>query len=104
MEVCVDPAPHFWGHGTLARMSVTEDWIAARGPLPLDGDPAGVPIPEPVLSDPNLSLMAKGLFARLLAEPGTPVNPYDDAYETEDDIANAIEELIDANLIMRVTR
>lgn len=83
-------------------MSETEDWIAVRGPLPLDGDPAGVPIPEHILGDPTLSLMAKGLFARLLAEPGIPVNPYEDAYEAEPDIAAAIEELIGAGLVMRV--
>lgn len=88
----------------MTRMSETEDWIAVRGPLPLDGNPAGVPIPQTVLSDPNLSLMAKGLFSRLLAEPGVPVNPYEDAYEAEDDIAAAVEELIEADLIMRVSR
>lgn len=81
-----------------------EDWIAARGIWPLTDEPGGIPIPDHLLADPGLSLMAKGILALLLAEQGQPVDPYDDSYEDPADIKAAIDELIAANLVVRVTR
>lgn len=81
-----------------------EDWIAARGVWPLTDEPGGTPIPDRLLADPDLSLMAKGILALLLAERGQPVDPYDDSYEDPADIKAAIGELVAANLVVRVTR
>ncbi|MBT9605751.1 hypothetical protein [Microbacterium sp.] len=81
-----------------------EDWIAARGVWPIDDEPGGAPIPDRVLADAGLSLMAKGLLALLLAKQGQPVNPYEDAYEDEADIRSAVDELIAAGLAVRVQR
>ncbi|MDF1478789.1 hypothetical protein PYV02_06785 [Leifsonia sp. H3M29-4] len=83
-------------------MTAPEDCIAARGLWPLTDDKAGIPIPDHVLADRDLSLIAKGLFTLLLANNGQPVNPYEDAYEDAADIAVAIEELIAAGLAVRV--
>ncbi|MGF2948220.1 hypothetical protein [Microbacterium alcoholitolerans] len=81
-----------------------DDWIAARGVWPLRDEPGCTPIPEHLLADPDLSLMAKGVLALLLAERGRPVNPYKDAYEDEADIRAAVEELLAADLVVRVAR
>ena len=83
-------------------MTHTEDWIAAAGVRAAHADIADAVIPDHVLSDPNLSLMAKALHALLIAGQGKPVNPYDDAYEDPSDIAAAIDELIAAGLVVRV--
>lgn len=90
-------------YGVMMTSAEPSDWIAATGLWPVHADQADAIIPDHVLADPGLSLLAKGLFALLVAEQGRPVNPYDDAYEDASDIAGAIEELIEAGLIVRVT-
>lgn len=83
-------------------MPPTEDWIAPRGLWPLTDSPAGIGMPDHIMNDRTLSLQAKALFALLLAENGKPVNPYEDAYEEPETIAAAIQELVDAELAVRV--
>ena len=83
-------------------MSELETWIAATGVWPVHDDIADAVIPEHVLNDPALSLIAKGLFALLVAEKGRPVNPYEDSYETPAAITEAVEELISTGLAVRV--
>ncbi|WP_426186091.1 hypothetical protein [Microbacterium sp. TWP3-1-2b2] len=85
-------------------MPEPEDWIAARGAWAVTDEPGGTPLPDHLLADPDLSLMAKGILALLLAEQGHPVNPYEDAHEEPADIKAAVEELVAANLVARVTR
>lgn len=77
-------------------------WIAAVGLWPVRDDPSEAVIPDHVFADPDLSLLAKGLFAVLIAEQGKPVNPYEDAHEDASDIAAAIDELVDAELAVRL--
>lgn len=83
-------------------MTSREDRIAPTGLWRVSNDEGGIPIPDHLMADPSLSLMAKGLLALLLAEQGRPVNPYEDALESDGDIAAAIEELIDAGLAVRI--
>lgn len=78
------------------------EWIAATGLRRVDIEAETTPLPEDVLADPELSLIAKGLYALLLAEQSRPVNPSDDAIESESEIAAAINELTDAGLAVRV--
>lgn len=85
-------------------MSESEDWIAARGVWPLTDEPGGTPIPDHLLADPDLSLMAKGILALALTTQGQPVNPYEDAFEDIEDIRVAVDELIEADLVVRVRR
>lgn len=66
------------------------EWIAAAGLRRVDVEAETALIPEDVLADPELTLTAKGLYALLLAEQGRPVNPLDDAIESESEIAAAI--------------
>lgn len=80
------------------------EWIAVTGLWPVHADVSDATIPDHILADPNLSLMAKGLFALLVAEQGRPVNPCDDAYESPEDIANAIDELVAAGLAVRIEK
>jgi hypothetical protein len=84
-------------------MSDREDWIAAHGPRPVHTDVANAVIADHVLSDPDLSLTAKALFALIIVAQGQPVNPYEDAYEDPADIAAAVDELVDAGLAVRVS-
>lgn len=81
-----------------------EDSIAATGVWPLTDEPGGTPLPEHLLADSDLSLVAKGILGLLLAEQGQPVDPYDDSYEDPAGIKTAIDELVAANLAVRVTR
>ncbi|KJL24865.1 hypothetical protein RL72_01588 [Microbacterium azadirachtae] len=81
-----------------------EDWIAATGLWPVHDDVANVVVPDHVLADPNLSLIAKGLFTLLVAEQGQPVNPFDDPYEDVADIQAAVDELVEAGLALRVVK
>mgnify|MGYP003512067321 CR=1 FL=1 len=78
------------------------DFIAAAGLRRVVADAADVEISPNVLADQGLSLRARGLYALLVAEQGKPVDPYDDAYESEGDLAAAIDELIRAGLAVRV--
>lgn len=78
------------------------DWITATGVQPSRDDGGTGVLLDRVLADPDLSLMAKGLFALLLEAHGAPVNPYEDAYEDPHDIAGAIDELINRGLAVRV--
>ena len=79
-----------------------EEWIATSGPRLVSYDPAGSAIPAGVLSDARLSLRAKGLYALVLAKQGQPINPYEDAFESVEDIRAAIDELVAAGLVVRV--
>ena len=78
------------------------EWTAATGLRRVDIEAKTTLIPVDVLADPELSLTAKGLYALLLAEQGRPVNPFDDAIESELEIAAAVNELTDAGLAVRV--
>ncbi|MCK3769393.1 hypothetical protein MZK47_06910 [Microbacterium aerolatum] len=85
-------------------MSTPEEWLAASGPHPMSDDPRDIAIPDAVLNDPALSPAAKGLYALVLSKQGQPLNPYDDAFEDAADIHAAIDELVAAGLVMRVTK
>lgn len=83
-------------------MPADEDWGAATGPRILSDDPEDKAIPESTLGNPDLSLMAKGLYAVVLAGQSRPINPYEDAFEDPEDIRAAIDELVQVGLVMRV--
>lgn len=83
-------------------MSEPEEWIAVSGPRPVSGKAEDTAIPDEVLGDPRLSLVAKGLYALALSGQGRPINPYEDAVEAADDIRAAIKELVAAGLVVRV--
>lgn len=78
------------------------EWIPAAGPRPINTDPDGVAIPDAVLKDLELSLIAEGLYALVLSGQGQPINPYEDAIEDVEDIRAAIDELVAAGLVLRV--
>lgn len=80
----------------------TEDWIAATGPRAVSDDVEDTAIPDAVLDDATLSLVAKGLYALVLSYQGQPVNPYEDAIEDAKDIRAAVDELLEAGLVLRV--
>lgn len=80
----------------------TKDWIAETGPRAVSDDPEEAAIPYAVLDDANLSLVAKGLYALVLSYQGQPVNPHEDAIEDAEDIRAAVDELLEAGLVMRV--
>lgn len=92
----------FAGYGASMRERPS-DFIAAAGLRRVVADAADVEISPDVLADQDLSLMARGLYAVLIAEQGKPVDPYDDAFESSADLAVAIEELLAAGLAVRVT-
>ncbi|APZ34266.1 hypothetical protein BOH66_08430 [Microbacterium aurum] len=77
------------------------DFIAATGLRRVVADSADVEISPDVLADQDLSLIARGLYGLLIAEQGRPIDPYDNAYERDEDLAAAIEELIVAGLAVR---
>lgn len=83
-------------------MPALEDWIAATGPRAVSGRAEDTAIPHAVLGDSRFSLIAKGLYALVLAEQGQPINPYEDAIEDVEDIRAAIDELVEAGLVLRV--
>lgn len=83
-------------------MSTNEDWIAATGPRAVSENAEDTAIPYAVLDDPNLSLIAKGLYALVLTGQGQPINPYEDAVEDVEDIRSAIDGLVEAGLVIRV--
>ncbi|WP_159084962.1 hypothetical protein [Planctomonas deserti] len=83
-------------------MESASDWIAGAGLRAVRDDAGDVGIPPDILADQDLSLMARGLYALLLAQQGAPIDPYDDAVESPVDLAAAIEELITAGLAVRV--
>lgn len=87
--------------GVIGRPS---DFIAAAGLRRVVVDAADVELSPDVLADQGLSLRARGLFALLVAEQGRPIDPYNDAYESDEDLGAAIEELIAAGLAVRVAR
>lgn len=84
--------------------SLSDWWIAPVGLRAVETDPEFTAIPDSVLADPDLSLMAKGIYALALAYQGQPINPYDDAVENPAKIADALDELVRASLIVRVSR
>lgn len=59
-------------------------------------------IPDAVMDDPRFSLIAKGLYSLVLAHQGQPINPNEDAIEDVEDVRVAVEELVDAGLVVRV--
>lgn len=83
-------------------MTEPAEWIAATGPRAVSDDPEDTAIPDAALGDSRLSLLAKGLYALTLSHHGQPINPYEDAYEATEDVGAAIDELIEAGLIVRV--
>ena len=87
--------------GNVAPMSEQEDWIAATGLRAFNADAQDTAIPTAVLSDPELSLIAKGLYALTLSYQGQPVNPYADSFEDVEEIHAAIDELVEAGLVKR---
>ena len=48
------------------------------------------------MQDPDLSLIARGLYAGLLVEQGRPIDPYENGLDEDDELAAAIEELVAA--------
>jgi len=80
------------------------DWIAPPGLRAVEPDPDDAAIPAEVLGSRSLSLIAKGIYTLALAYQGRPVDPYEEAVEDPSDIAAGIEELIEAGLIVRLTR
>jgi hypothetical protein len=84
--------------------SGSSDWIAPTGVRAVEVDATDTAIPASAMSDPRLSLAAKGLYALLLTYQGQPIDPYDDAIEDEADIRAAIEELIESGYAVRVAR
>lgn len=85
-------------------MTEHEEWIAPTGVRAVSDDAEDTAIPDGVINDPDLSLMAKGIYALVLSYQGKPVNPYEDAFESEEDIREAIDELVSAGLIVRKRR
>lgn len=79
-------------------------WIAPAGLRAVETDPEATAIPDKVLADPDLSLMAKDIYALGLAYQGQPINPYDNAVEDPAEISDALDELVQAGLIVRVSR
>ncbi|MDC7802387.1 hypothetical protein PP359_00475 [Sphingomonas sp. BLCC-B65] len=53
-------------------------WIAPVSLRAVESDPDATAIPGSVLADPELSLMAKGIYGLALAYQGQPINPHDD--------------------------
>ena len=80
------------------------DWIVSTGLRAVEADSEMTAMPDTVLGDPRLSLIAKGLYAILLSRSGQPLNPYKDAIEDPAEISVAIEELIAAGQAVRVER
>ena len=101
-----DAIPGAYGHAdSVASVLVNapaSDWIAAAGLRAVETDVGEVDMPSDVLANQDLSLMARGLYALLLAQQGQPIDPYEDAYESDEEIAAAIEELIGYGLAIRV--
>lgn len=83
-------------------MPEPSEWIAATGPRMVSDDPEDFAIPDAVLSDPGLSLMAKGVYALVLTGQGQPINPFEDPIESIEDIRAAIDELLTSGLVVRV--
>ena len=80
-------------------------WIAMAGVrLYQQGAETTDIIPDNVLADPRLSLVAKGLYALLLTHQGEPIDPYDDAIESAGEIRGAVDELIAAGYAVRISR
>lgn len=69
----------------------------------MSDDPEETVIPDAVLSDPELSLMAKGIYALALSHQSQPINPYDETVESTEVIGVAIEQLVEAGLVKRMT-
>lgn len=84
--------------------SGSSDWIAPTGVRAVEVDAIDTAIPDAAMSDPRLSLAAKGLYALLLTYQGQPIDPYDDAIEDDADIRAAIEELVECGYAVRVKR
>ena len=77
------------------------DFVAANGLRRVVVDAAEVVISPDVLAVQGLFLMARGPYALVIAEQGRPIDSYDNAYESDEDLAAAIEELIVAGLAVR---
>ena len=80
------------------------DWIAPTGLRRVIPDAETTDIPDDAMSDPRLSLIAKGLYALLLTYQGQPIDPYEDAFEDAAEIRAAVDELIENGYATRVIR
>ena len=78
------------------------DWIAPTGLRRVIQDAVATDIPDDAMSDPHLSLIAKGLYALLLTHQGQPIDPYEDAVEDAAEIRAAVGELIANGYAARV--
>ena len=83
-------------------MTTNEHWIAATRPRSVSDTADDSAIPDAVMDDPRFSLIAKGLYSLVLAHQGQPMNPNEDAIEDVEDVRVAVEELVDAGLVVRV--
>ena len=82
--------------------SPASDWIARTGVRAVEPSLADTAIPGSAMSDPQLSLTARGLYALLLTYQGQPIDPYKDAIEDEAEIRAAIDELVSHGYAVRV--
>ena len=80
------------------------DWIAPTGLRRVIQDAVATDIPDDAMSDPRLSLIAKGLYALLLTHQEQPIDPYEDAFEDAAEIRAAVDELIENGYATRVIR
>jgi hypothetical protein len=84
--------------------STASDWVAVTGLHAVDPDATTTLVPEAVMNDSRLSLVARGLYAALLSYQGQPIDPYEDAVEDDEDVRAAIDELVDSGYAVRLTR
>jgi hypothetical protein len=84
--------------------STRSDWIAVTGVRSFDLDTTETAIPWSIMNDERLSLIAKGLYGRLLSYEGQPLDPYDEALDDLEDIAAAIDQLLGGGYAVRVAR
>lgn len=85
-------------------MTPPSDWIAPTGMRRFEPDAIATDLPDAVMADPQLSLMAKGLYALVLTYQGRPVDPYQGAIEDVTEIRTAIDKLIAGGYVVRVER
>ncbi|HWH25137.1 MAG TPA: hypothetical protein VNT53_00625 [Pseudolysinimonas sp.] len=84
--------------------SRASDWIAVTGLHAVDPDASTTLVPDMIMNDSRLSLIARGLYALLLSYQGQPIDPYEDAIEDEEEIRTAVDALIETGYAVRVRR
>lgn len=77
------------------------DWIAPIAGFATADEATANIAATAAMENPHLSLLAKGLHALVLTHEGEPINPYADSYQPPELIKAAIEELLEAGLIIR---